>query len=187
MPLPAAPPDLDVEGLKKKLACGENARRQACRILSEFSAASRFEPRIPSGEGRWVGYAYPLEKDVKQPELIILSASQVPTSTVPPGELALRVGTGAMPDDKHDHGVKLANALSRGDTVPKSNAAAPYVKAWKPSFGSGTMNTSGSSVRLVNQEAYLRLAGGKVLLVQLKLGKGGGPEGLAGEVWAASW
>jgi hypothetical protein len=187
MPPAASPPDLDVEGLKKKLACGGSARRQACRILSEFGAASRFEPRIPSGEGRWIGNAYALEKETKQPELILLSVSQVPTSTVPAGELALRVGTGPMPDDKRDHGVKLANALARGDTVPKTNAAAPYVKAWKPADAQGTMNTSGNSIRLVAQEAYLRLAAGKVLVVQLKATKSGSPEGIAGELWAASW
>ncbi|HEY3594730.1 MAG TPA: hypothetical protein VGL13_12680 [Polyangiaceae bacterium] len=186
-PAPPAPPDLDVNALKKKL-CGGAARRQACRILNEFGAAARFEPRIPSGEGRWIGYSYALEKETKQPELIVLSASQVPTATVPAGELALHVGTGDVADDKHDHAVKLANALSRGDTVAKTNAAAPYVKAWKPADAQGTMSTSGTSIRLVTKETYLRqVSGGKVLLVGQTPSTNGSLEGIAAELWPSSW
>jgi hypothetical protein len=185
---PPAPADLEVDSLKKKLGCGAGVRKQACRILGEFGAASRFAPQIPSGEGRWIGYAYALEKETKQPELTLLSASQVPTSTVPAGELALQIGTGSIPDDKRDHGVKLANAVARGDTVPKTNAAAPYLKSWKSPNAQGAMNTSGSSIRLVLQEIYLRqTTGGKVLLVRLNPSKNGALEGTAAELWATSW
>jgi hypothetical protein len=187
-PLPAAPSDLDVDSLKKKLGCAANVARQACRVLAEFGAAARFEPRIPSGEGRWIGNASALEPPSKSSELMLLSASQVPTASVPAGELPLRVGTGSMPEDKRIHGVKLANALARGDTVPKTNAAAPYVKNWKSAEAQGTMNTSGVSVRLVAQETFLRQAsGGKVLLVHLKPSKTGALEGTVAELWAASW
>jgi hypothetical protein len=187
-PAAPAPPDLDVDGLKKKLPCGGSSHRQACRIASEFGAASSFAPQIPSGEGRWIGNAYALEKETKQPSLILLSASRVPTSTVPAGELALRVGTGGVPDDKRDHAVKLSNALARGDTVPKTNAAAPYVKSWISPSAQGTMSTSGRSIRLVAEETYLRqVPGGKVLLVQLKPSKSGALEGVVAEVWATSW
>src|SRR5262249_8768363 len=150
-----APADLEIEGLQKKVGCAGNTARPACRILGEFAAAGRFEPRMPSGEGRWIGNAYALEQASKPAELVMLSASQVPTATVPSGELALRVGTGSVPEDKRIHGAKLVNALARGDTVPKNNAAAPYVKNWKSPDAQGTMSTSLTSIRLVAQETYL--------------------------------
>jgi len=143
---------------------------------------------MPSGEGRWIGNAYALEQPNKPPDILLLSASQVPTAGVPAGELAMRVGTGSIPEDKRIHAVKLANALARGDTVPKTNGAAPYVKSWKSPEAQGTMITSGTSVRLVVQETYLRQnAGGKILLVQLKPAKGAAPEGIVAELWPSSW
>ena len=69
----AAPPDVDVASLKKKLACAGDTRRSLCRILSEFGEASRFSPQIPSGEGRWIGTAYTLEKNVEKSELMVVS------------------------------------------------------------------------------------------------------------------
>jgi hypothetical protein len=185
---PGLPSDLDVDGLKKKFACGGNTRRQTCRVLNEFGAAARFAPQIPSGEGRWIGNAYALEKEAPKSELILLSVSRVPTDAVPAGELSLRIGTGPLPGDKHDHGVKLASALARGDTVSKNNAAAPYVKSWKASDAQGTMNTSGSSIRLVSQDMFLRQgSAGKILLVRVKTTKTGALEGTVAELWAASW
>jgi hypothetical protein len=187
---PAVPADLDVAALQKKLACAGDTRRQACRILDEFEQASGFAPKIPSGEGRFIGNAYTLEKGAEKSDLLMLSVSQVPTSTVPPGELALHIGTGPVPADRHDHGVKLANALSHGDTVSKNNQAAPYIKSWKAPDAQGTMQTSGSSVRLVAQEMFLRQgSASKVLLVRMKPqgASGGAPEGTFAELWAASW
>jgi hypothetical protein len=189
--LPAAvPADLDVAALKRKLACAGDTRRQACRILDEFEQASGFAPKIPSGEGRFIGNSYTLEKGAEKSDLLMLSVSQRPTATVPAGELALQIGTGPIPADRHDHGVKLANALSHGDTVSKNNQAAPYIKSWKAPDAQGTMQTSGSSVRLVAEELFLRLgSGSKVLLVHLKPqgAAGSAPEGTFAELWAASW
>jgi hypothetical protein len=183
-----APADLDVDGLKKTLACASGRKRSTCRILNDFGNAARFAPQIPSGEGRWIGNAFALEKQAPKSDLLLLSVSRVPTSTVPAGELSLRIGTGALPADKRDHGVKLANALARGDTVSRNNAAAPYVKGWKALDAQGTMNTSGSSIRLVAQETFLRQGSGdKVLLVRLKRTKSGALEGTVAELWPASW
>jgi hypothetical protein len=187
-PPSAAPADLDVAALKKKLSCAGDTRRASCRILNEFEEASRFAPQIPSGEGRWIGMAHTLEKNVEKSELMILSVSQVPTSTVPPGELALKIGIGPIPEDKREHGAKLVNALSHGDTVSKLNQAAPYVKAWKPSDARGAMTTSGTSVRTVTDEIYLRQASTKVLLVRLKpQATGSAAEATFAELWATAW
>jgi hypothetical protein len=188
--LPAASPaDLDVAALKKKLACAGDTKRQVCRILDEFDQGSAFAPNIPSGQGRYIGNAYTLEKNAEKSELLMLSVSQVPTATVPAGELAMHIGTGAVPADRHDHGVKLANALSHGDTVSKNNQALPYIKSWTAPDAQGTMQTSGKSVRLVSQELFLRLgSSSKVLLVRVKpAASGAAPEGTFAELWAASW
>jgi hypothetical protein len=185
----AAPPDLDVGTLKKKLGCTGDTRRQACRILNEFGDAARFSPQIPSGEGRWIGNAYTLEKAAEKSELMVVSASQVPTSQVPAGELALKIGIGPMPDDKRVHAMKLVNALSHGDTVSKLNQAAAYVKTWKPADARGTMATSGSSVRSVTDELYLRQSSTKILLVRVKPQSAGGAsaETTLAELWPAAW
>jgi hypothetical protein len=188
-PAPAAAlSDLDVGALKRKLACAGDTRRNGCRILNEFEGASPFSPKIPSGEGRWVGTAYTIEKGAEKSELMIVSVSQTPTSTVPAGELALKIGIGPLPDNLRAHGMKLVNALSHGDTVSKLNQAAPYVKAWKPGDAQGTMATSGVSVRRVADDTYLRQTSTKILLVRLKAQSAAtAPEATFAELWAASW
>jgi hypothetical protein len=182
----AAPADLDVAAIKKKLGCTDT-RRSLCRLLGEFAEANRFAPQIPSGEGRWIGTAYTNEKGADKSELILLSVVQAPTSTVAPGELALRVGTGPVPDDKRDHGVKLASALARGDTVPKTNQTAPYVKTWKPASPKGTMQTTGNSVRLVSEELFLRQTSTKTLVVRVKNSPSGAEDVMGAELWPVSW
>jgi hypothetical protein len=186
-PLPTtSPSDIDVPSLRKKLGCTD-ARRALCRVLAEFADAAPFAPRIPSGEGRWIGSAYSSAKGADKPELTLLSVVQAPTSTVPTGELALRVGTGQVPDDKRDHGVKLASALARGDTVPRANQTAPYVKTWKPNDARGTMQTNGNSVRLVSEELFLRQTSTKVLTVRVKSTPSGGEDVTVAELWAVTW
>ncbi|HMI86609.1 MAG TPA: hypothetical protein VK550_21095 [Polyangiaceae bacterium] len=182
----AAPPDVDVAALKKKLGCAD-ARRSVCRVLGEFGDANRFDPRIPSGEGRWIGTRYWNEKGAEKSELMLLLVTQAPTSTVPPGELALRVGSGPVPEDKRDHGVKLASALARGDTVPRTNQTAPYVKTWKPGDARGTMQTTGNSVRLVSEELFLRQTSTKTLVVRVKNSTSGAEDVTAAELWPVSW
>jgi len=118
---------------------------------------------------------------------MLLLATQAPTSTVPPGELALRIGTGPVPGDKRDHGIKLASALARGDTVSRTNQTAPYVKTWKPESARGTMQTTGNSVRLVSEEVYLRQTASKILLVRVKSAAGGAEDISAAELWPVSW
>jgi hypothetical protein len=128
-----------------------------------------------------------MDKNAEKAELMVVSASQVGTSTVGPNELPLKVGIGPMPDDKREHGTKLVNALSHGDTVSKLNQAAPYVKAWKPSDARGTMATSGVSIRTLTDEVYLRQTSTKVLLVRLKAAAGSAPQATFAELWAAAW
>ena len=182
------PHDIDLAALKKKLGCAD-ARRQACRLLDDFAEAGRFTPQIPSGEGRWIGTRYHLEKGSEKSELLVVSVSQTPTSMVPPGELALKVGIGSLPQDKRDHGIKLVNALSHGDTVSKLNQAAPYVKTWNAPHPEGTIGTTGVSIRLVSEETFLRQSSpARLLLVRLEpQASGSSAEASLAELWAAAW
>jgi hypothetical protein len=121
---------------------------------------------------------------------LLFLARQVPTSTVGPTELPLRIGTGFFPDDKRDAALKLVNALSRGDTVSRNNQALPFLKAWSSGGEHGAILTSGTSVRLVSeQETYVRQGSAqKLLIVQPVRASGAGPgDGLYAEAWAATW
>jgi hypothetical protein len=185
-----ASPDFDVERLQKQLKCGGAGHKEACRVLEEFAGAHRWEARIPSGEGRWVGNAYQIEKGADRTELILMSARQVPTNTIGPGDLPLRVGTGPMPDDKRAAGMKLSAALSRGDTVPRGNPALGFAKTWVSGRECSVVNTTGQSLRLVAEHAtFVREgAGQKVIIVQPHEGAQTTPgDGTYAEVWPITW
>jgi hypothetical protein len=175
-PEPAAP-DLDTGALEKKLGCASSGPKHAA-------------PVVPSGEGRWVGEARAVDKGKEKTELLILGADTVPTSTVGPLDLPVRVGIGSFPDDQAGQATKLVAALSRGDVAPKSNRAATFLRTWRSGSVRNAAITSGVSVRLVSDDGvYLRqMPGQKVLLVQLKATSAGkGADGLYAELWPASW
>jgi hypothetical protein len=190
-PAPAAQssPDIDTAPLSKQLGCGSARHREACRILDEFGRATRWNQQIPSGEGRWVGHSNSVDKGADKAELYIFVARQVPTSTVGPTELPIRIGTGVFPEDKHDAALKLVNALSRFDTVPRSNQALAYLKGWTSGDEKGAIATQGPSVRLVSDhETYVRQGSGQKLLVVVVRASGASPgDGLYAEVWPATW
>jgi hypothetical protein len=183
-----APPDIDVSPIQKQLKCGGLQHKEACRVLDEFAAAQRWQVRMPSGEGRWVGRAFPVAKGADTTELILLSARMVPTNTIGPGDLPMRVGTGPMPEDKRVTATKLVNALSRSDTVPRTNAALVFAKTWLTGRECSVVGTTGPSVRLVSEyETYIREAPAqKLVFIQLR---GGAPpgDGVYAEVWPINW
>jgi hypothetical protein len=199
-PAPAAPltdqtpqpasPDIDLAPLQKQLGCGATgAGKQACRILAEFAEARRFTGETPSGEGKWFGNAYTVEKKAEKTELMIFAAKRVGTGQIGPNDLPIRVGTGTLPEDKRAHGQKLASALSRADVVGRTNQALPYVKSFTPAGDRGVVATSGASVRLISDETvYVRQGSGqKVLLVRPRTGGGAPGDGTYAELWLAAW
>jgi hypothetical protein len=196
VPLPqpiaqAASPDIDVAQLQKQLGCSATGiAKQSCRVLSEFAEARRFTGATPSGDGRWFGNAYVVDKKKEKTDLLIFAARRVGTSQIGPNDLPIRVAMGTIPDDKRDHGLKLASALSRSDVVGKTNQALPYVKAFAATSDRGVVPTSGASVRLISDETvYVREAAGqKVLLIRPASGTGAAPgDGTYAELWLASW
>ena len=62
---PPAPQDIDAAGLEKEMNCAKTGPKQACRILKEFASAQRYTARTPSGEGRWIGHSFTVEKGVE--------------------------------------------------------------------------------------------------------------------------
>jgi hypothetical protein len=186
----ASSSDVDTASLAKQLGCGGARHKEACRIVDEFSGATRWTMQIPSGEGRWVGNVQTVEKGADKADLLVFLARQVPTATVGPTELPLRIGIGSFPDDKRDAALKMVNQLSHGDTVPRQNQALPFVKAWSSGDEHGAILTSGMSVRLVsNKETYVRQGAGQKLLIvspaQRSVGSPG--DGVYAEAWAATW
>jgi hypothetical protein len=193
---PAQPPsaDIDVATLQKHLSCQTTGTgKQACRILAEFAEARRFSGDTPSGEGKWFGFAYTVEKKAEKTDLMIFAAKKVGTAQIGPNDLPIRVGFGTMPEDKKAHGQKLAAALSRSDVVGKNNQAQPFVKSFVPTGDRGVVPTTGASVRLISDEVvYVREGPNhKILVVRPRISEPGAPgapgEGTYAELWLASW
>jgi len=67
--------------------------------------------QAPSGQGRFMGTAYRVEKGVEKSELVVLVASNVPASSVGPTDIPLRIAMGSLPKDKVRDGGKLARSL----------------------------------------------------------------------------
>src|SRR3954447_10757337 len=88
---PKAPPDLDAEGLMKQLHCPDRRHAHACRILRDFSDATRGLAPVPSGQGRWLGKGYRVEKGRERGELTLLGTAGVQSGPIEPPDLPLRV------------------------------------------------------------------------------------------------
>jgi len=60
--------------LQRQLHCPDRRHGRACRILREFEQASHGMAQAPSGQGRFMGTAYRVEKGVEKSELVVLVA-----------------------------------------------------------------------------------------------------------------
>ncbi len=127
---PPLPPDLDVRALERQLGCPNRRHGRACRILHEFGQASHGMAQAPSGQGRFMGTAYRVEKGIEKAELVVLEAANVPASSVGPTDIPLRIAMGALPKDKRRDGGKLARALAHGEMPSQSNKALVFSKTW---------------------------------------------------------
>lgn len=194
---PQPPPaDLNAEDLARDLGCatttgkGSTKGKAACRILSEFATASRWDAKMPSGEGRWIGQAFVVRKGVETREILLLRARRVPTAHVGPTDLPLLVGTGELPADRVAHADKLIRALSEGGSGKKTNLARSYLETFSPTEELGALATQGDSVQLISAEdTFIRRASVKKL-VYVKVSGGLQAErgdGVYAEVWSAFW
>lgn len=189
-PAPPAPADVNVNALGEDLKCPKSGAKQACRIVKEFAQAQRFTAQTPSGEGRWVGQAFIVEKGVEKQREIILWAKRVPTSQVGPGDLPIKVGYEFFPDELKSHAEKLVRALSHGDPPSPKNQAFPFVQKVVPSKQRVIVNTNGQSVHVTSEESiYIRAkAPRSVYLVNPSNASGAGSgDGMYAELWLADW
>jgi len=189
---PPLPPDLDVHALQRQLHCPDRRHGRACRILREFEQASHGMAQAPSGQGRFMGTAYRVEKGVEKSELVVLVASNVPASSVGPTDIPLRIAMGSLPKDKVRDGGKLARSLSHGAMPAQSNKALAFAKTWTSENGRIAMTTDGPSVRLIAEEAtYVRQAGQRALVIKMKPSLPGvvvpPGDGTYAELWAVTW
>ena len=184
-------PDVDVAALQKKLHCGGATHKDACRVLDEFANGHPWQVRIPSGEGRWVGNAFNVEAGKDKADVLILSVRDVPTNSIAPGDLPIRVGTSPVPQDMRAAASKMVNAFARDDTVAKGNPALAFVRTWTSNREYSAVPTTGDSMRLVAEhETYLRQGKGqKVIMIQPHVNPSSASiaDGMFAELWPASW
>ena len=188
--VPPAPTDMDVTALERDLNCSKSGPKQACRILKEFAASQRYTARTPSGEGRWVGQAFTVEKGVEKERELILWAKSVPTSQVGPGDLPYKVGFDFFPDDLKSHAERLVRALSHGDAPSPKNQAFPYVQSFVPGNPRVIVNTAGQSVHVTAEASvYIRAkAPRSVYFVNPSNSREAAPgDGMYAELWLAVW
>ena len=187
---PPAPQDIDAASLEKELNCAKTGPKQACRILKEFASAQRFTARTPSGEGRWIGHSFTVEKGVESERQLILWAKTVPTSQVGPGDLAVKVGFDFFPDELKSHAEKLVRTLGRGDPPSPKNQAFPYAKAYTPTKQRVIVNTAGPSVHVTAEESiYIRAKAPRFVYIvnPASSRESATGDGLYAELWLADW
>ena len=189
-PAPPAPQDIDVGALEKELNCQKTGPKQACRILKEFASAQRFTAHTPSGEGRWVGHSFTVDKGVESERQLIFWSKSVPTSQVGPGDLPVKVGFDFFPDELKAHAEKLVRTLGRGDPPSPKNQAFPYAKVYVPTKQRVIVNTAGPSVHVTAEESiYIRAKQLRfVYIVNPSTSRESATgDGLYAELWLADW
>ncbi len=187
---PPAPADMDVTALERDLNCSKTGPKQVCRVLKEFGSAQRYTAKTPSGEGRWVGQAFTVEKGVEKEREIILWAKSIPTSQVGPGDLPIKVGFDFFADDLKSHAEKLVRSLSHGDPPSPKNQAFPFVQSFVPTKQRVIVNTAGQSVHVTAEESiYIRAkAPRSVYIVNPSNAQGAAAgDGMYAELWLAVW
>jgi len=189
------PPDLDVKRLEQELGCARGRHARVCKIVREFDEGSKYTGQLPSGGARWMGHGYRVEKaGPEKADLVVLSAVGMPTGTGGGADLPFRMGLDPLPKDLHKDGRKLADALARSASVPKSNKALPFVRAYTSDNSRIAFATSGMSVRLLSEDAVF-VRQGKVrqelLVIRLKASASGMPlgegDGDYAHLWPVTW
>jgi hypothetical protein len=192
----ALPPDLDLAPLTKALGCGTGkAKRKACDVLREFEGAGRFTGDTPSGDSRWFGQAYVVEKGSERAEFVSLVSRRVPTARVGVNDLPLMLSMAPMPEDRPSEAAKLWKTMSQSSRHrgSKKNLAFRHVESYVPTGERGAINTTGPSVQsiveLSEDVAYLRQPQLKKLLVvrPARGGKAEAGDGTYAELWQAVW
>jgi hypothetical protein len=190
------PSDVDLATLKKDLGCADKSvkSKHACRILDEFGEAGPWSLETPSGEARWIGYAYVIESGVEKRQMLVVWGKQVPTAEVGAGLLPVKVGVEELPKNLEEQGFKLIRSLSQGMSGSKRNRALPYVESFTTTKLHRTIVTAGPSVAVLSEKSmgatmYLRQpARRKALLIGASASRTATEgDGTYAELWMAHW
>lgn len=193
---PSYPTELNPKSVESGLDCRSLVHKHACRIWKEFSSVegTRFTGKSPSGESRWFGRGYVVEKGKERFRYLVLTVRPVPTMRVGPSSLPLMIGLAPLPPELEREGDALWRRMSgprhRGN---RKNLAFKFLEGFTPKNEQGAINTTGISVQLIAAPGadigYLRQPELKrLLLVQpsraLEATTG---DGTYAEFWQATW
>lgn len=188
------PSDLQPSELQRALGCRANPSKKPCSILDEFSRAERFKADTPSGESRWLGRAYHVEKGVESEQFLLLHCHRMPTAQVRPGSLPLALSTSDLPIEVQVEAKRMWMSLSQGrHRANRRNLAFRFIEQYEPKLEKGLIDTAGASVQtlgeLTEDAAYLRQSSLKrLLLVQpSKQTNSQVGDGTYAEFWQATW
>lgn len=190
----AVPADVDVTKLQQALRCGPKPKG-ACGVLEAFAQAGRFVLDAPSGEGRWFGRAYVVQKKTEKFEYVTVLGKKLPTARVGPGELPVSIGMDPIPERLIPFADELWGGLERsnGRRAKRKNPAFGYLHEYAPKAARGTLPTQGTSVETIGEigedTSYLRQESlKKVLLVRpASAGDAAPGDGLYATLWMAVW
>jgi hypothetical protein len=189
------PPDIDLAQLEKSLGCVGPGGKKACAVIAEFAKAGRWTSNRPSGEERWFGRAYVIEKGKERDEYVLLVSRTVPTARVGADDLPFMLSFAPLPMEFQYEAGKLWSTMSHGirHRGPKKSPANRYVESYTPTGERGMANTAGPSVVLITElsedTAYLRRESMKRLLFvrPAKAANADPGDGTYAEFWQATW
>jgi hypothetical protein len=188
------PSDIKLTEVKQQLDCAKGTLKNACAVVKEFESAPRFKADTPSGESRWFGKAYIVEKGTERMEYLMLVSRTVPTATVGASSLPLGISMGGFPIEVQVEAATMWRKLSSGrHRTNRRNLAFKHLEAFEPKNEQGAINTTGTSVQLIpklgEDIGYLRQPELKrLLMVRPSLARDSSPgDGTYVEFWQATW
>ncbi len=191
-PAPPPPDELDTTALKKALGCGGKANSGPCRVLTGLDSCSSWNPVVPSGDGRFLGRGYVVEKGNSSEQVTMLRARRVPQNEVGPGQLPVRIGIAELPKDEglaSAQADKTIRGFERKDVPGRGNATIEYLKQreqWSESFAT---RTAGKQVYVIAQAGTYICEGPsrQIFVVQRAATRDSNSDGMYAELWPASW
>jgi hypothetical protein len=189
-PVPPPPDDLAVAELQKALQCG-GGKAGPCAIVSGFTGCTVWSANLPSGEGRWIGRGFTVEKGKTTEGIAMMRVRRVPTTEVGPGQLPVKLGIAELlaDDPAYKQAGLAVRTYERQDTPPKNNAGVEHLKQrtdWVESFAT---RTAGGQVYALSGGGTFVCQGPKqqLLLVRRSGSRTDKADGVYAELWATTW
>lgn len=191
VPAPPAPPDLDVRAVEKALECSDG-KPGPCAVLAAYAACKPWDGSTPSGDGRWLGAGFQVDKGKVTEQITLLRSRRVPAAEVGPGQVPARIGFAKL---EPDHPARTAAekailALSRHDVPGAKNQAIEYVTALDRWEGEAyaTRTDKGSVFALHKGGAFICTGAKQQLVMVLRADtRGAEGDGLYAELWPTTW